>query len=287
MTAVLVLVHSPAVGPATWRPVADHLAATGRDAVVPSLLTITDGGPPYWPRVVDAVAGAVRDPVAGGSVMASSSAGAVRDSSGQAPGARGRAPNDAVGKPEGGGVAGAGDGGRSPGRPLILVAHSNAGLFVPVLAARLGARVVGSVFVDAALPPRSGDVAAAPPEFLGKLRAMAVDGVLPVWTDWWDEADVARLFPDAATRRAVIEEQPRIPLAYYEATVPVPEGWDDRPCAYVYFGPPYDELAEAARSRGWPVHHLPGRHLHQVVDPAGVARLLADVADQISAGRPE
>jgi hypothetical protein len=96
---------------------------------------------------------------------------------------------------------------------------------------------------------------------------------------------VAPLFPDQATRQAVTEEQPRLPLAYYEASVPVPAGWDARPCAYLLFGPPYDELAAEARRRGWIVEQLSGAHLHQLVDPDGVARLLVAMAEQM--GAPE
>jgi len=35
-------------------------------------------------------------------------------------------------------------------------------------------------------------------------------------------------------------------------------------------------MADEARARGWPVTHLPGEHLHQVVDPVGVAEALID-----------
>jgi hypothetical protein len=52
---VFVLVHSPSVGPATWQPVADRLTAAGHEALVPSLLAVGDGEPPYWPHVVAAV----------------------------------------------------------------------------------------------------------------------------------------------------------------------------------------------------------------------------------------
>jgi len=97
---------------------------------------------------------------------------------------------------------------------------------------------------------------------------------------------VAPLFPDQRTRQAVTEEQPRLPLSYYEASVPVPAGWDARPCAYLLFGPPYDELASEARGRGWIVQQLPGRHLHQLVDPDGVARSLLAIADQIGVTTP-
>jgi hypothetical protein len=166
------------------------------------------------------------------------------------------------------------------------VAHSNAGLFIPVIAAALPGQVRGCIFVDAALPPASGAAPVVPPELLALLGDKASDGRLPRWTDWWDEEQVAPLFPDRATREAVTEEQPRLPLAYYEASVPVPAGWDAQPCAYLLFGPPYDELASEARGRGWVVEQLPGRHLHQLVDPDGVARLLVALAERMGVTRP-
>jgi hypothetical protein len=84
----------------------------------------------------------------------------------------------------------------------------------------------------------------------------------------------------------VTEEQPRLPLAYYEASVPVPPGWDALPCAYLLFGPPYDELATDARQRGWIVEQLPGAHLHQLVDPGGVASSLLAIAGQLGVSMP-
>jgi hypothetical protein len=89
---------------------------------------------------------------------------------------------------------------------------------------------------------------------------------------------VAPLFPDPATREVITSEQPRLPLAYYEEQVPVPDGWEDHRCAYLLFGPPYDAQAREARQRGWGVRSLPGAHLHQVVDPGGVARSLLGLA---------
>jgi hypothetical protein len=180
----------------------------------------------------------------------------------------------------------AGLGTAQQGQGLVLVAHSNAGLFLPVITAALPGQVRGSIFVDAALPPASGAAPVAPPELLALLRDKASDGLLPRWTDWWDEAEVAALFPDERTRQAVTEEQPRLPLSYYEASVPVPTGWDARPCAYLLFGPPYDELATEARGRGWIVEQLPGRHLHQLVDPDGVAQSLLAITDQMGITNP-
>jgi pimeloyl-ACP methyl ester carboxylesterase len=236
MAASFVLIHSPSVGPRTWRPVAQRLAELGWTVAVPSLLHVADGEPPFWPRVVDAVR--------------------------------------------------AGLGAAGQDRDLVLVAHSNAGLFVPVISAALPGQVLGCIFVDAAVPPPGGAAPVAPPELLALLRDKASGGLLPRWTDWWDEEDVAPLFPDPQTRRAVTEEQPRLPLSYYEASIPVPAGWATTPCAYLLFGPPYDELAAEARRRGWIVEELPGGHLHQLVDPDGVARSLVTIVGRLGVGPP-
>ncbi len=165
-------------------------------------------------------------------------------------------------------------------RAVALVAHSNAGLFVPVVRAAVRQPVAASVFVDASVPARQGATPVAEGEFLAFLKGLAgPDGRLPRWTDWWGEDDIAPLFPDEETRRVVTEEQPRLPLSYYEQAVPVPDGWADHPCVYLLFGPAYERMAAEARARGWPVRQVPGEHLHQIVDPAAVAEeLVAAVA---------
>jgi len=58
---VFVLVHSPSVGPATWEPVAARLRQAGHTALVPSLLDVGDGEPPYWRRVVTAVSAGISE----------------------------------------------------------------------------------------------------------------------------------------------------------------------------------------------------------------------------------
>ncbi|MEV6931828.1 alpha/beta hydrolase, partial [Dactylosporangium sp. NPDC051485] len=171
-------------------------------------------------------------------------------------------------------IAAAATAGLPPGRPVVVVAHSSAGLFVPAIVQRLAGAAAGAVFVEATLPARSGPSHPATPERLVRLRAMAPDGVLPRWTDWWD--DVAPLFPDAATQQVVTDEQPRLPLSYYEQPVPNPPGWAGLPCRYVLFSPAYERVADDARGRGWPVVHLPGEHFHQLVDPDAVAAAILD-----------
>jgi len=58
-----------------------------------------------------------------------------------------------------------------PDRDLVLVPHSNAGLFAPALAMRR--RVTGFVFVDARLPLAPGELAMVPPALLEALRSTA------------------------------------------------------------------------------------------------------------------
>lgn len=153
---------------------------------------------------------------------------------------------------------------------VVLVPHSNAGLFAPALAERLDA--VATIYVDAALAEEGPDTALAPPGLLAHLRTlMDPDGMLPPWSRWWPEEVVDGLLPDAATRATLEREQPRLPLAYFNRRLPVPAGWAQRPAAYLAFGETYaDELARA-RGLGWPVEQMPGRHLHALHDPDGVA----------------
>jgi pimeloyl-ACP methyl ester carboxylesterase len=156
--------------------------------------------------------------------------------------------------------------------PVVLVPHSNAGLYVPAVVEALSEQVRGVVFVDAALPG-SGHHSEA--DFLSGLAS--VDGLLPPWTSWWDETEVAALFPDATVRAKVEAEQPRMPLAYFDRLPPAPDAWAVLPCGYIWFGAPYDKGTEHAADYGWPTVHLPGGHLHMLSDPAAVAAAILEM----------
>src|SRR5262249_18981528 len=56
-----VLIHSPLVGPSTWRPVAEQLNRQGIPAVVPVLTDSEYSGKPYWQQYAESVASGVRD----------------------------------------------------------------------------------------------------------------------------------------------------------------------------------------------------------------------------------
>jgi hypothetical protein len=158
---------------------------------------------------------------------------------------------------------------------LVLVPHSNAGLYVAALAAR--AHVSGVVFVDALLPGDSDPTPVAPPALVEELaRLVEPDGRLPVWTRWWPDSDLDGLFPSPDARADVEAGQTRVPLGYLRGAVPTPPGWEHLPCGYLGFGGTYADEQSTARSRGWPLEVIPGRHLHQVTAPEDVAaRLVA------------
>lgn len=162
-------------------------------------------------------------------------------------------------------------------RPLILIPHSNAGLYVPALTAVRD--VVALVFVDAALPDDAEATAMAPPGLRERIAELAgPDGWLPPWTQWWPDADVDALFPSAESRAAVEATQPRLPLAYFEASLPVPAHWDRTRCAYLAFGDTYAPEREVAEARGWATATLPLTHLGMCLDPGGVARAIEALA---------
>jgi hypothetical protein len=163
-------------------------------------------------------------------------------------------------------------------RPVILIPHSNAGNFVPTLIEIRNVERV--VFVDATIPMASGTQPLAPAEFLTALEPLADDdGILPPWTEWFDEPDVAALFPDAATRSHIEAAQAQLPLDFLRGELRIEAGWDRTPSSYLAFGGTYADDVARARALSWPVIELDGRHLHMVVDPAGVADAILTLID--------
>lgn len=224
MAAALALLPSALLGPAVWRPVAEVLAARGREVVELSPLAGSAQGPD------DVLAWYL-----------------------------GALPDD---------------------RPVVVVAHSNAGLFVPGLTSQR--RVDAMVYVDAGVPPASGVYPLTPPGFLTFLEGLADDeGLLPVWTQWWGDHEVDSLFPGPVRRQEVEAEQRRLPLTYFTRSLVAAGGWDARPAAYLAFGATYDEDRAEAVARGWPVSTMTGQHLHMMIDPVGVADQIEDLLAQI------
>ena len=72
----------------------------------------------------------------------------------------------------------AGLAGTDPGQPVVLVAHSNAGVFIPVIGRGLARPVACSIFADATVPAASGHTPIADDQFLPFLRGLAGDDTL-------------------------------------------------------------------------------------------------------------
>ncbi len=168
-------------------------------------------------------------------------------------------------------------------REVVLVAHSNAGLFVPLLA-NARRRVTGYVFTDAGLPGRNmSQVPMIPAGFYDMIAGLSDDnGLLPGWTTWWGEEDLSGLFPGERVRAEVEAEQRRLPLSYFAETLPVPADWPSRPGGYLAFGDGYAAELATAREFGWPVRTLAGEHLHMLVKPDEVAAAIADLVREFS-----
>jgi pimeloyl-ACP methyl ester carboxylesterase len=167
--------------------------------------------------------------------------------------------------------------------PAVLVGHSGAGPLLPSIADALPAEVVALIFVDASVPPTSGLAPLVPPEFLDRLRAISADGVVPPWSSWFGEETMGELVPDAALRDALEQEMPRLPLAYFEEGVAVPDRWTERPCAYLLLTEAYLESAADARGRGWRTKEIRGvQHLAPVTDPIVVTDALLALEGELA-----
>jgi len=157
----------------------------------------------------------------------------------------------------------------------LVVAHSNAGRYAVAVA---GAAPV--VYLDAALPPEPGAAPLAPEGLLEHLAGLAdADGLLPPWTRWWDDDDIATVLPDPEVLAGIRDDETRMPLAYFRSCLGAPDGWVTHPQAYLALGDTYAEETALARRLGWPTTVLAGAlHLHHLVDPDAVAAVVLDLA---------
>ena len=216
-----VLIHSPLVGPATWKWVAEDLRQNGHEVAVPDLRGAAQTGDPA--AVIAVAAEAVA--------------------------------SDRV----------------------VIVGHSGAGAFLPSIATGAPARLV---FVDAGIPPCSGEVTASG-DFMDRLRTLSSSGVLPKWSTWWGDSAMEALVPDDDRRRQIVDELPEIPLALYESPVTLPERWCELPSAFVLLSDAYRADADTARSRQWPIlERVGGSHLDIINMPSTIAADLVALASR-------
>lgn len=154
------------------------------------------------------------------------------------------------------------------GDQLIVIGHSGAGVFMPSIAEALADRAATTVFVDAAVPPASGQHELSAP-FAEFIDTQTTGGLLAPWLDWWPEA-VDRMLPDAALRESVAADMPQVPRSFYDEVVAMPELWSNRSNCYLQLSPAYRADREDAEAFGWPTATLDGTHLSIATDPLAV-----------------
>lgn len=161
----------------------------------------------------------------------------------------------------------------------VLVGHSGAGALLPLIAAQMRTPPARLVFVDAGVPPASGEALLIPDAFLDHLRALAHGGQLPPWCDWFEPEVIEGLISDTKRRNAVVADLPKVALSYFDAPISMPDGWSTAAAgAYVLLSEIYRPDAIEAATRGWPVIEMLGKHLDLVERPAEVANALESFA---------
>lgn len=163
--------------------------------------------------------------------------------------------------------------------PIVVVGHSGAGVMLPSIAAELGGRCAKVVFLDATVPPTDGAHRPSAP-FLDMLDRQTVDGSLNPWLTWWPNETVDELLPDAELQQMLLEDMPRLPRAFYDEVVPVPDGWTNGPNAYVQLSPAYADEHRAAAERGWPTATIASTHLGILTDPETVMGAIVNIIDR-------
>ncbi|MHB8530009.1 MAG: alpha/beta fold hydrolase [Caulobacteraceae bacterium] len=161
--------------------------------------------------------------------------------------------------------------------PTVLVVHSAAGGLAEAI--EEAARPAATLFVDAILPHPGRDwLATAPPGLARQVRSLAVDGVVPPWTDWFGEGPIAAAIPDEGVRDAFKADLPRLPMAFFTAAAPSFGARMDRPRAYLRLSESYAAEAAEAERRGWRTRREDLGHLAMLSEPDKLARALVETA---------
>ena len=165
--------------------------------------------------------------------------------------------------------------------PVVLVAHSGGGPHLPRLAAEIPG-VTGMVLVDALLPhPGRSWAQTVPDAFAERLKAQAVDGLLPPWPEWWGDARMRELVPDDDLRVAFVRACPAVPAARLDEVMPE---LPDPPGVFVQLSETYAPESEASQERGWPVLTLDAHHLALLTAPDTVADAVVRAAARLTVG---
>jgi hypothetical protein len=165
-------------------------------------------------------------------------------------------------------------------QPVVLVGHSGAGVVLPAIAAALASWPRLTAFVDAGIPPCEGSSTVGG-DFITVLREMSADGIVPKWSQWWDDGVFEAIVPDEDRRRSIGTELPEVPLRFFETPIDLPSGWCENAAAYVLLSDGYRRDADRALALGWQVKERPGEHLDIVNEGRAIAEILLDLVERL------
>lgn len=167
---------------------------------------------------------------------------------------------------------------RGCARP-ILVAHSGAGLLLAAAATEMDAPA-GAVVVDGLMPqPGKSWFDTAPPALSQRIRALAQDGVVAPWQEWWPPGAIRAFFKREADYQRLAAATPRVPLAFFEEPAPPMDMPAEVPCAYLRLSAACDADADEAQRRGWSVVRREANHIAMLTDAALVWSDLRTIAN--------
>jgi hypothetical protein len=82
------------------------------------------------------------------------------------------------------------------------------------------------------------------------------------------------IVPDVNLRDQLIAEIHPCALDFFTEPIPVFRGWQDAPCIYILFSPPYARAEIQARQAGWQTYKMEAGHFHMLVDAQAVTDLI-------------
>src|SRR5260221_4255795 len=133
--------------------------------------------------------------------------------------------------------------------PLILIAHSGAGVLLPAIRQTMSRPVAGYIYVDAGLQKNGAsrlDLFGLPEE-RQQFRESAQNGLLPAWSD----DDLREAITDDDLRREFVAELRPLPVAVYEEPIPVFHGLPAAPRAHLLLIENHPEVATFSETPRW------------------------------------
>lgn len=170
-------------------------------------------------------------------------------------------------------------------RPLAVVGHGSAAPRMPWLCRQLideGLPVAGFIAVDGPFPHGDMSPTEARPAFAGLIDDIVrPDDYLPPWPRWW--GTLAYELVPVRHRGDLVADAPLLPREVFDEPIPAVELPPSLRRHFLAFGHGYRDEMERAATEGWRVSAVDGGHLHQLAEPAAVARALVATSAQPAA----